>query len=925
MDEINISVDEILAELEYQRDKQQRVEPVSDMKRVNDIVEQLLIEKKTAQLQKEMTRQELDSFSREIKAQTRSITKQYEKFVKETTKQLKRQQREERVVARELNVDGQRERLFEETMKKAKRVSPSLRLARVASHQQVKVKTSLEKMMPQMKEKQLKFDLLKQSAHTDHIKREMANITSHFGKVRMEDASAEEGFNRSEITPSTYKEFKKNRNKKIGEFSLNASQKPTEHKSMQEDQELKPIKKNSNQMFIIDEERLASTSAFDEVTESIPIDEPIAEEMIVNKEIVMEQSAPLPQKEPIVLDIPLEQEADASNSTAFEVSQASIPKAKKAEEAPTPLAEELPYEEWEREEEYIDASQKESKMSFLLHEKKMATISTYVLAILAINAIVLSFVGIKDGTLQLFNAIAVSPMVYAILNMLLLIVATAFSYRIFTNAIETFTIRKPSKDVLYAITITIAFVVNLLLMFRYDKLLVSGIHLYTPIVIISLLCNFIGKRMMLGRICDNFEYITTLDKPIHAVSLVRNYKVTSDMAKGVLNEEPMIAKDVATDFPENFFKHSFQSDTSDELGMKLSVISLPIAMAVSVLAYFVYKDIYISLSVLSGVMIVMTTFIGGLIVAFPLHDTAGVTTHFGEMTPTVGAIEKLEDTNALLLDAYDLFPADTVILHGIKTFSGKRIDDAIVDAASVVCQSRSILANVFLNIIANNVSLLRKVDTIIYEDLMGISAWVADRRVLIGNRDLMINHSVPVPKQEYEEKYHKIGQDIIYLSTEGELSAAFIVQIVPKKKIFDAISLLEHNNVKAVVKTVDSVLTVQKLADIFHMDKGNIKVLPSRLHKAYNDEIMPREREDGALLTNGNFLGYLISAIATKKLSYCIKVGRTFNLVSVIIGLIALLALLLLGKFHLLSCLVMLGGMTLFGLIYVIYQKNIHL
>ena len=46
------------------------------------------------------------------------------------------------------------------------------------------------------------------------------------------------------------------------------------------------------------------------------------------------------------------------------------------------------------------------------------------------------------------------------------------------------------------------------------------------------------------------------------------------------------------------------------------------------------------------------------------------------------------------------------------------------------------LANVFRQITGGDSKLLRPVDTLVYEDGMGISAWVDNKRVLIGSRDL---------------------------------------------------------------------------------------------------------------------------------------------------------------------------------------------
>lgn len=42
--------------------------------------------------------------------------------------------------------------------------------------------------------------------------------------------------------------------------------------------------------------------------------------------------------------------------------------------------------------------------------------------------------------------------------------------------------------------------------------------------------------------------------------------------------------------------------------------------------------------------------------------------------------------------------------------------------------------------IENKVELLQEVDTLVYEQDMGLSGWVSGRRVLVGSRRLLENH-----------------------------------------------------------------------------------------------------------------------------------------------------------------------------------------
>ena len=50
----------------------------------------------------------------------------------------------------------------------------------------------------------------------------------------------------------------------------------------------------------------------------------------------------------------------------------------------------------------------------------------------------------------------------------------------------------------------------------------------------------------------------------------------------------------------------------------------------------------------------------------------------------------------------------------------------------------------------------------LYEDKMGTSAWIYKRKVLVGNRDLLIRHGVNVPKESYEKRYTIKNRKALY-------------------------------------------------------------------------------------------------------------------------------------------------------------------
>lgn len=889
MDEIKITVDEILEEIQFNKRRDEMLAPTNDdIKKVNELVEQLLTEKKAAKVNiNSMSKEERDAFNREIKAQTRSITRQFEKIVK-------RQQREEKAIEREIHPDEEDRRAYEQIVKAATQNTQSLRLAKLKSEQKVKLQNTqqLEAAIEKNEHRQEKLDLLKASAHTEHIRREMVNITSHFGNFKMTDNSADEGFAKAQMNAAVYKEYRKSRSKKIDSFSLNDSQ---DTGSI--------VRKNAHSKEEIAQEDMSLTSdgiaVKPEPEKSIDIEHEQQGELLVKEE--------KPQTNAENQQESTEQE----NETVVNADEQALEE----------YGELIMYED-----EYANENEKQEVLESLERKQKSAKLNVAAMSVLSVVAVLLSLVFVSDGILQFANIIEISPIAFVSCNVILLLLSMIFSRSIFFNALDSISNRMPSKDVLFSITTIICFASNMLLLFSHKSILTPEVFIYSPIVTISLLFNAISKNIAVSQALRNFEYIASPEGDNkHGVAMVRNYRVASDMTKGVVEDEPLLVKNVKTSFFKNFLTHSFQNDRSDEICYKVALSVLPIGLALAMLAYLFYKDVYVSVTVISGIMAMATTFIGPILVMFPLHDTSDITRHFGDMAPCVDAIEKFSAANSILIDAHDLFPAEAVKLQGIKTFSGKRIDDAIVDAASIVTQSNSILSNVFMDIIANNTELLKKVDTIIYEDLMGISAWVDDKRVLIGNRELMVNHSIAVPKKEYEESHTKLGHDVVYLAAEGELAAAFIIQISTNREIFDVVNLLERNEMRAIIKSVDSILTVDKIAELFNIEPSFIKILPSRLHSVYEKEIEQTEQIEISLGNNGTLLGYLIGAVAAKKLSYCVRAGAVINILGIILGVIMFTVLMLAGNLSAMSSLIMLGYMGLFTAVYWIFQKNIHL
>lgn len=823
----NMSVDDILSEIES---RQKGVKPVGEaqsMSQIDEMINEILTERAHAKIEEEkriLSEKEKENLEREIKSQTKTLTREIFKIKKEEEKQ-------ERRIFGTAPVDE----------------PPA------ANPKEAPVTPDSEELLhfdSQKSEADFEGHEIVKKDDRDHIRIEKEDMTNHFGRFNEEKEEDKPKEKKPSINLDTYKKLKKRRNEKISEFVL---------------------------------ESKSETIEQDAVKDETPIPEAEAEAPKTEEEA----------SEPNVADEVLEQALEEKKAPDFD---------------------EILYD---------DFSKKEVIENELQKKTKLQKISLIISGIASIFSLFFVFAKSADGEISSLG-LSFSPTFFAAANLALLLIALGGSFGVITNTIKSFVDGKDRKDVLFLTIAVVGLAVNAAFCFKPEKLLLPNVHLYTPVIVLIIFVNEVSKYLELSRIARNFRFASgTANK--FAVSYVGDVKTAADMTKGLIDEEPMLAKNQNVQFYRNFVPSEFAPSITDKVCKLTSFVVVPLGLLVSIGIFLLTKEPYTVFTALSAVIALGGGFIGAITSAFPLFDTSDLINRFSGMVPSYEEINKFSETNSCLIDAEELFTEQSVILHGIKTFGEGRIDNAILDAASVACSANSILKYIFFDVIERRTELLKPVDSIIYEDLMGLSSWVDEKRVLIGNRELMINHSVAVPNKEYDEKYRQKGLDVVYLATGGELCAVFIVEFKAEKRSTDIMRLLVKNNIKPVVKTVDSAVTTDLISRVYGIELDQVKVIPSRLHRTFEEETESVEKTESMLGNNGTLYGFSVMLIAAKKLSFCIKFGTILHVASVVLGVMCLLALYVLQLGAFMGSAQMFVFMLVFALIYCVYEKNIRI
>lgn len=311
-----------------------------------------------------------------------------------------------------------------------------------------------------------------------------------------------------------------------------------------------------------------------------------------------------------------------------------------------------------------------------------------------------------------------------------------------------------------------------------------------------------------------------------AIKLISDPAVTFSMARDSVEGDTLIAAAHNTDRITDFMKYStFGSFLSGKMPI-ITVLGLILSAVTGIVCFLYFKStlsgIYAAAAIQCLVALPSLFFIDTL----PLYSTAKRLNKMGAMIAGKTGAEHIEKANAMVLDSTDLFPEGTITLHQMKVLSENNLEDTLVRAASLTQYIASPLAPIFKQIVkTGNISALPDTDTVKYEDRLGISGWVDNRLLFIGNRTLMETHGIEVPPVEVDRKILRQGYFPVYVATREKACALLMIQYSVDPATARELRKLTGLGVTLLVNNTDPNLTEEMICDYLGLYSDSVKVM----------------------------------------------------------------------------------------------------
>jgi Cu+-exporting ATPase len=169
---------------------------------------------------------------------------------------------------------------------------------------------------------------------------------------------------------------------------------------------------------------------------------------------------------------------------------------------------------------------------------------------------------------------------------------------------------------------------------------------------------------------------------------------------------------------------------------------------------------------------------------------------------------------------------------------------------------------------------------------MGLCGWINNRRILLGNRELMNNHKIEgIPTLTKEKEFTEGGKDALYLSVSGSLAAMFIIEITASQTIKAAMQQLEKHDMAVIIKTIDPFVTISRVSGLFNFTEELLKIIPTRMHREYDNETKKERKFSTSLACSGKFGSFVQLIMSVKSIKKTVSSGVFIQSVSALLGM----------------------------------------
>ncbi len=330
----------------------------------------------------------------------------------------------------------------------------------------------------------------------------------------------------------------------------------------------------------------------------------------------------------------------------------------------------------------------------------------------------------------------------------------------------------------------------------------------------------------------NESFITGESVPLKRV-------VTSKVIAGSINYEGTIkyrAEKIGKDSTVSEIVRLVANATSTKAPIakvadKVSGYFVPTVLAISLIAFAIWfvvsKDVRTALNIFVSVLVVACPCSLGLATPLAIVIASGNASRKGILIKTSEALENAHKVKTICFDKTGTLTTGNLSISKIYNYSNMSDEELLKKIASVENASEHPIARAIVTGAKNRNIEIESIENFTALVGLGVSANTLDgKKILIGNKKLMIQQGVQLKNQNDEDTLTNDGNSILFVSIDNNLVALLGVKDVLKENASSVIKELKEKKIDVVMLTGDNEKTANIIANQLGIEKVFSNITP---------------------------------------------------------------------------------------------------
>ena len=357
------------------------------------------------------------------------------------------------------------------------------------------------------------------------------------------------------------------------------------------------------------------------------------------------------------------------------------------------------------------------------------------------------------------------------------------------------------------------------------------------------------------------------------------------------DEDAVAGVFVKADFASDYFAMSDSEDGADRMNKVLVpaavIFGLLLAIAVTVIRAGGFSMFF---TVWTAVLCMLMPLASGIICMLAQVRASSINKKHDIAVSNQCAFDDAYDMTSMLFTDSEIFSPKTMVLNGIKTFSGKRMDEAIILAASAIEKRGGPLKDLFTGILSENEGYLLPVDNeTIYQPEKGIVCWISGKRVILGSRSFISEYDIVLPSDDFDKKFTKRNRCLIYLAFGGELMAVLLVTYKIDSDTAHALRALAKQRVRLLIDTRDPCIRASIISKQLGLPDDYVVIVDTQGKTALEKILRERTALKAGAVCGGKMADRIRTVLSCFRLRKSLSVGFAVQAGLMVLALGALL------------------------------------